>query len=90
MSLRLLLAFTFLPFLSFAQKDTAIKFTEVVNVDATKEQLFLRARAWFNDAFKSSKDVLQIQDKGTGEIAGNGSIAAVMTYKMMGKRTKPG
>ncbi len=55
---------------------------QVANV--SKDELFQRARSWFNDAFKSSKDVLQIQDKETGELSGKGNISGTMAFKAFG------
>jgi hypothetical protein len=64
-----------LPLFSIAQADTAIKYSEVITVDnTTKDLLFQRGRAWFNDAFKSMKNVLQVQDKETGELVGKGTF----------------
>jgi hypothetical protein len=78
---QLLVIFLLLSLKTFAQSDTAIKYTGIVSVDNTnKDQLYQRARAWFNDAFKNSKAVLQIQDKTTGELSGKGIISA--TYKV--------
>lgn len=55
----------------------ALTYTEVVNVDSiSKAELYSRARSWFNEAFKSSQNVLNIQDKETGELSGTG----VMKY----------
>lgn len=62
-----------LPLLSIAQSNEPITFTEVVKVDsADHTELFNRARSWFNENFRSSKDVLNIADKETGELAGKG------------------
>ena len=73
--------------LCFSQRDSAIKYSEVVVVEgATKEQLYQKARAWFNDAFKSSKDVIQIQDKETGELAGKGIMTSTVIFKYLGER----
>jgi hypothetical protein len=66
-----------LPLVAFSQLDNnPIIFTEVVKVDSnsTKNDLFNAARAWFNTAFVSSKDVLQIIDKENGELSGKGVI----------------
>lgn len=84
-SLFLCLFLSFSVFNSFAQKDSIIKYSGIVVIEgATKEQLYQRARSWFNDAFKSSKDVIQIQDKETGEIAGKGIIKSSITVRMFG------
>lgn len=65
-----------------AQTDTVIAYTEVVNVDGVKKgELFTRGRQWFNETFKSSKDVLQISDKETGELSGKGIIPMLLEFK---------
>lgn len=53
---------------------------------ATKEQLFTRARSWFNNSFKSSKDVIQVADKESGELSGKGIVKLKATYKYLGKQ----
>lgn len=72
-------------------KDSLLIYTEVVSVEnTTKDQLFVKARQWFNDAWKSSKDVLQITDKETGELSGKGIISSYYDYKPpMGAAVKP-
>ena len=49
-----------------------ITYSEVVYVDslANKEQLFSRAREWFAKAYKSSTNVIQMEDKESGKIVG--------------------
>lgn len=75
-----------LPLLSFGQKDSIITFSEVVLVEGTtKDILFTKARQWFNESFKSSKDVINISDKETGEIAGKCYISS---YYIFGKTNK--
>ena len=52
-----------------------LTYTEVVKVDSvSKTELFQRARAWFNTAFISSQNVLNIQDKESGELGGSAVI----------------
>lgn len=87
---RILTLLLLLPFVSFAQSDSIITYTEVVPAEGiSKEVLFQRARAWVNDAFKSSKDVTQIQDKETGEIAGKAILRSVIDLHAFGKRAYP-
>ncbi|WP_207429356.1 DUF4468 domain-containing protein [Pedobacter sp. SYSU D00535] len=43
-----------------------IKFTEVVNQAATKEQLYLKAKRWVGEIFNSAKAVTEIDDKEGG------------------------
>lgn len=52
--------------------QTQLEFEKVIEVPGkTKDQLYQSARQWFNETFGSSKAVLTIQDKETGELAGN-------------------
>ncbi len=48
--------------------------------------LFERGREWFNDNFKSAKEVLQITDKENGELSGKGIMEIHYVFKYMGKR----
>ena len=74
---------TLLPVSSvFGQKETPklpidsstskITYSEVVHVDslANKQELFSRAREWFAKAYKSSTNVIQMEDKESGKIVG--------------------
>ncbi len=59
-----------LPILCSAQSGP-VSFSEVIPVEgASKEELFIRARAWFAESFTDSKSVLQINDKESGELVG--------------------
>jgi hypothetical protein len=50
-----------------------LNFHEVVQVDsASKEQLYLRAKVFFANAFNSAKDVIQMDDREAGIIIGKG------------------
>ena len=50
-----------------------LQFQEVVAVDgATRDQLYNAALAWFTEAFKSGKDVLQVQNREGGTLIGTG------------------
>jgi Ni,Fe-hydrogenase I large subunit len=80
-----LILITFIGYRGVAQKDTVVVYSEVVRVDsASKETLYIRARDWFNSAFKDSKEVLQIQDKDAGEISGKGSYKIYISHKSLG------
>lgn len=55
-------------------KDGKVNYTSVVSVDsASKDQLYTRAKRWFAEAFKSAQDVIQLDDKESGEIIGKGA-----------------
>lgn len=76
------LLFLLIPSLLFSQKP--IEYTEVVTVSAaTKDQLYLAARKWVAENFRSSNDVVQMNDKEAGEIVGKGNfkyIPKIYTY----------
>jgi hypothetical protein len=84
----ILLSLMLIPSFVFAQeKDSIVTYADVEQVDgATKDQLFQRARQWFNDAFKSSRDVLQINDKESGELAGKGLMNIPYKYPALGAK----
>ncbi|MCK9613015.1 MAG: DUF4468 domain-containing protein [Bacteroidales bacterium] len=60
-------------------------YTEVVKVDSSlkKDDLFISGRAWFNNTFNSSKNVLQTQDKESGEFVGKGTFSYISAIKLM-------
>jgi len=71
-----------------ANAQTSVNYTEIVKVDSISAKvLFERARAWFVASFHDSKNVLEINDKESGELAGKGSIKA--TYSIMGASNWP-
>lgn len=85
--MKALLLFILFPFYVNAQ-DTVISYSEIVTVDsASKNDLFIKARQWVNETFKSSKDVLQINDKETGELSGKGIMPVIVHMKYLGDRT---
>lgn len=82
------IVFLFLAGNCFSQSDTALKYSEVIQVEGiSKQELYQRARSWANDAFKSSKNVMQIDDKETGEIAGKALFDATISWYALGKRS---
>jgi len=60
-----------------------IIYTDVVYVDSstTKEELFSRAREWFAKAYKSSLDVIQMEDQTNGKIIGKAAISVYSLTK---------
>lgn len=77
-----------LPFFAISQEP--LTFSEVIDVPGVdKNELFIRGREWFNENFKSAKDVLQIADKETGELAGKGVMEAIYVFRYMGERKFP-
>lgn len=76
--------------MTIAQNDTAISYSEVINVDnANKDVLFSRARAWFNNTFKDYKSVIAIEDKENGELSGKGLMHFNVIWEYMGKTALP-
>ena len=68
--------------------QTPLLFSEIVEVSgATKDELFIRGREWFNENFKSAKEVLQIADKESGELSGKGIMTVDYVLKYMGTHT---
>lgn len=58
---------------TFPVKDGKVLYEGVVEVSGkTKDQLYKNAKKWFVDAFRSSKDVIQSDDKDGGQIIGKG------------------
>lgn len=63
--------------------DGGISFSEVVYVDsASKATLYTKAREWFVKSFKSSKAVLELEDKEVGKLIGKGNFSAVSEESM--------
>src|SRR5690606_33005985 len=66
--------------------DTAtgkIKFSEVVYLDSIpKATLYTKAREWFVRTFKSSKVVLELEDKEAGKLIGKGDFTAITEESM--------
>ncbi len=53
--------------------DGKITYTGVVQVDSlSSEELYKRSKRWFFDTYNSGKDVIQLDDKESGEIIGKG------------------
>jgi hypothetical protein len=66
----------------FPEVNSRVKYTEIIEVEGgvKKEKLFEAIRKWFSDTYVSSKAVLEISDKETGELSGKGSMTVF--YKM--------
>lgn len=71
----------FVPFISFAQlidelpkdENGKLLYTDVIQADSIKmDQLYLNSKQFFVDAFKSAKDVIQLEDKEAGIVIGKG------------------
>lgn len=69
--------------------DNKICYTEVITVDSTsREALYYRSREWFAKTYNSSKDVLQMDDKESGNIIGKANIP--MYYTFLGSTSQNG
>lgn len=70
---------------SFAQKDTALTYTEIISVESARQNdLFSNARMWADNNFKNLKAVISISDKESGELTGKG-VMDLMIYYMRKK-----
>ncbi len=77
-----LLAF---PFYAISQKPMSLS-EAIDDSGVVKNELFIRGREWFNENFKSSKDVLQISDKENGELVGKGIMVVDYVFRYLGER----
>jgi Domain of unknown function (DUF4468) with TBP-like fold len=59
-------------------KDGIVTYSSVIPVNETpKDELYSRAKKWFASTYKSSNDVIQLDDKEKGEILGKGNFKIV-------------
>lgn len=72
----LAIAFIFLTSFVYAQKNesTPVEYTLIDSVQGSQTQLYIYARSWLASAFKSSKSVIEMEDKESGIIIGNGVL----------------
>jgi len=83
---KILLVALLLPMLSFCQTDSIpqnadgkYEYSEVVNVDSVSaEKLYSNAKLFIVDAFKSGKDVTQLNDEISKTVAGTGAIKIIL------------
>jgi hypothetical protein len=55
--------------------DGRVVYTGIVEVtNSSKEELFARARKWIALTYKSAKDVIQLEDKESGELVAKGIL----------------
>lgn len=74
----LLLTLSFFFLTNGLSQDDGIEFQEVVKLEndsIPKNILYTNAKIWFVDAFKDSKEVIQMDDKENGIIIGKGNMA---------------
>lgn len=75
-----ILLITLLPIIGFSQvpvKDGHILYEFTDSIPLTKAQLHLKAEQFFANEFRSSKAVLQLDDKESGELIGKGIIVLI-------------
>ena len=80
----ILVLFTLINSLAYSQEtlletlpvqNGIVTYSGVVNVDSLdKNALYLKAKKWFVTTYKSAKDVIQFEDKESGEITGKGNF----------------
>lgn len=74
--------------LAQSPKDSIITFTDIITVDSVKkEELYDRARQWFNASFKDARNVIRVADKEAGELLAKGVIISQHWYRSLGKET---
>lgn len=62
----------------FPLKKGVIEYSEVITVDGVEaSELYKRAKIWLVDAFKSSKDVIQNDDKDNNIVIGKGFFSGI-------------
>lgn len=78
------------PTLPINKETGKIIYTEVVSVDSSlnRGKLYNNAKEWFTKIYKSSKEVIQLDDKEKGIIIGKGIIPVY--YQYLGTSTQDG
>jgi hypothetical protein len=54
-----------------ATPEDKAPYQEIKTIDGTKDDLFLRTKRWMAETFRSSKAVIEFEDKENGQIIGN-------------------
>jgi hypothetical protein len=66
-------------------RNGLVVYTNVIKVDGvTKDQLYNRAKIFFVKNYKSANDVIQLDDKETGQIVGKGIIKVIHNTELIG------
>lgn len=64
--------------------NKTVVYTGVVNADnILKDELFVRAKAWFAKTYRSSNNVLQMDDRDAGKLIGHGSDLLSYRYALI-------
>ncbi len=65
-------------------KDGKVNYSGVVTIDSVnKDELYNRSNLWFVDTYKSSKDVIQLDDKANGNLVGKGYFDVYWMYSFV-------
>ncbi|MGN6297923.1 MAG: DUF4468 domain-containing protein [Ginsengibacter sp.] len=65
------------------EENSIPTYTQIITIDsATQTELFNRAKIWFVDHYNDAKNVLQINDKESGILAGKGIIPIQFNIKI--------
>lgn len=72
------------PELPYDEQSGRIAFSDVVHVSdsASADEIYVRAREWFARTYRSSMDVLQMDDRESGRIIGKASFS--VTHRALG------
>lgn len=63
-------------------KEGKVFYETVDSAAGAKTELYQKAKLWFANAFKDSKNVIQVDDKDNGQLVGKGNVFAPV--KVMG------
>ena len=78
--------------LIYSQENSGspITYTEVIKVDSnvSSKELYIRARTWFAETYRSAKDVIQMDDKESGILVGKGNFKYTSSVFMGSEGTK--
>jgi len=58
-----------------ATPENKAPYQDTREVEGSKDELFLRTRRWMAETFRSSKAVIELEDKENGQIIGNTSLS---------------
>lgn len=63
-------------------KDDRVTYIQIEKAEGlTKDQIYRRARRWFVENYRTSNNVLQLQDIESGELAGKGISSAGIPFR---------
>jgi hypothetical protein len=68
----------------YMQSTTLEPFIKVIEVDATQNELFVRANLWMVQTFRDAKSVIQYTDKDEGTLGGKYYMLTAYSYQATG------